>query len=52
MHRVQTHSIVMQFIIWAVSMLLLLSYYLFSSGGFGQLIENINDIFIISPPGF
>jgi hypothetical protein len=52
MHRVTAHPIVMQFLIWAGSVLLLLSYYLFAGGGFGQLIENINDIFLIRPPGF
>lgn len=52
MHRVQTNPIVMQFIVWAVSVLLLLSYWVFSSGGFAQLVENINDIFLITPPCF
>ena len=52
MHRVPTHPIVMQFIIWSVPVLLVLSYYLFYAGGFAQLLENINDIFIISPPPF
>jgi hypothetical protein len=51
MHRVTTHPIVMQFMIWATTVLLLLSYYLFAGGGFAQLLENINDIFFISPPG-
>jgi hypothetical protein len=49
MHRVSTHPIVIRFMIWTLSALLLVWLCLLSAGGFAQLMEYINDIFIIMP---
>ena len=51
MYRVSTHPIVIRFMVWAVSIFLLVAFYLVSAGGFRQLMEYVNDIFLIGPPG-
>jgi hypothetical protein len=47
MYRITSNPILVRFTLWLVAALLALSVFLFWGGGLAQLLENINDLFLI-----
>ena len=47
MYRITSNPILVRFTLWLVVALLALSAILFWGGGLAQLLENINDLFLI-----
>ncbi len=47
MYKITTHPILIRFTLWTVAALLLASFYMVWNGGFAQLLEYLNDIFMI-----
>jgi len=47
MYKITTNPIAIRFMIWTAAALLLVAFYVIWSGGFGQLLEDINSLFII-----
>ena len=47
MLRITTHPLIIRLTVWLVALLLTVTGFLFWGGGFAQLLENINDIFVL-----
>ena len=47
MLRITTHPLMIRFTLWLVALLLTATVFLFWGGGFAQLLEYINDVFVL-----
>jgi|GEM_PF-1804146 hypothetical protein len=47
MYRITSNPILVRFTLWLVAVILTVSAFLFWGGGLAQLLENINDLFML-----